>query len=281
MIERLNETLDEIEQRLTDTIEVTALARIAAMSEYHYRRMFAALAGIPLSEYIRRRRLTVASAEVLAGRRTLLEIAVTYGYGSADTFARAFRAMHGVSPGEARATGAALRSQPRMRFRLTIEGSTLMQYRIVEKPAFTVAGRKARVPLIYLGENTAIAEFIRSIDNETSERIDALSDQEPRGVVSVCDNFSEEREEGSELDYYLAAVTGAEPPADLDTLAVPAGMWVVFQSEDTSVEAAQNLWRDAYQEWFPANPYQMRPGPEILSMGCAAELWLPVEPMRG
>ncbi len=95
---------------------------------------------MPLSQYIRRRRLTVAGAEVLAGERTLLEIAVRYGYGSGEAFARAFRAVHGVGPGEARRTGAALSPQPRMTFRLIIDGSSSMRYRVVYKPKFKVSG---------------------------------------------------------------------------------------------------------------------------------------------
>ena len=129
--------------------------------------MFSALAGMPLSEYIRRRRLTVAGAEVLAGERTLLDVAVRYGYGSAEAFARAFHAVHGVGPGEARRTGAALHSQPRMSFRLVVEGSSSMRYRIVHKDGFQLVGRKARVPLVHEGMNPAIVAFIRSIAQET------------------------------------------------------------------------------------------------------------------
>src|SRR6478735_8249755 len=120
--------------------DVAGLARIATTSEYHFRRMFSALAGLPLSEYVRRRRLTVAGAEVLAGERTLLDIATRYGYGSGEAFARAFRAVHGVGPGEARRTGAALRSQQRMSFRLIVEGTSSMRYKIVDKADFRVVG---------------------------------------------------------------------------------------------------------------------------------------------
>jgi AraC family transcriptional regulator len=116
VLERLNQAMEHIENRLDRRVEAAELARIAVTSEYHFRRLFSVLAGMPLSEYIRRRRLTVAGAEVLAGERTLLEVAVRYGYGSGEAFARAFRAVHGVGPGEARRTGAALQSQPRMSY---------------------------------------------------------------------------------------------------------------------------------------------------------------------
>ncbi|MGW7594857.1 AraC family transcriptional regulator, partial [Streptomyces rubiginosohelvolus] len=202
MLERLNEALDHIDSRLDQRIEVAELARIAMTSEYHFRRLFSALAGISLSEYIRRRRLTLAGAEVLAGERTLLEIAVRYGYGSGEAFARAFRAMHGVGPGEARRAGASLSSQPRMSFRLIVEGSSSMRYRVVEKARFQVVGKKVRVPLVHEGVNPAIAEFIRGIGQEPIRRIAAPSDQEPEGILGVSDNLDPSRAEGTELDYY-------------------------------------------------------------------------------
>ncbi len=163
MLDRLNQAMEHIEEHLDQHIEVSALARITVTSEYHFRRLFSSLAGMPLSEYIRRRRLTVAAAEVLAGEPTLLEIAIRYGYTSGEAFARAFRAVHGVGPGEARRTGAALNSQPRLSFRLTVEGNSTMRYRIVGKEGFRVVGKKARVPLIYQGVNPHIAEHIKSI----------------------------------------------------------------------------------------------------------------------
>ncbi|MFD9907198.1 GyrI-like domain-containing protein [Streptomyces sp. NPDC059063] len=284
MLERLNEALDHIEARLDQRIEVAELARIAMTSEYHFRRMFSALSGIPLSEYIRRRRLTVAGAEVLAGERTLLEIAVRYGYGSGEAFARAFRAVHGVGPGEARRTGAVLHAQPRISFRLVVEGSSSMRYRVVEREQFRVAGKKARVPLVHEGVNPAIADFIRGIDQDTMRRITALSDQEPEGIVGVSDDLDPSRAEGTELDYYHGVVTGAAVPDDLDTLTVPAGTWAVFESSGPFPQALQHLWRDVFTQWFPSNPYRSRPGPEILRTRLSpdaaradAELWIPVE----
>ena len=284
MLERLNQAMEHIESHLDQPLDVAGLARIATTSEYHFRRMFSALAGLPLSEYVRRRRLTVAGAEVLAGERTLLDIATRYGYGSGEAFARAFRAMHGVGPGEARRTGASLHSQPRMSFRLIVEGNSSMRYRIVEKDAFHVAGKKVRVPLVHEGLNPAIADFIRGIAPDTLRRISALADQEPAGIVGVSDQLDPSRAEGTELDYYHGVVTGAEVPGDLDSLAVPAGTWAVFEHSGQFPQALQYLWRDVFTQWFPSNPYASRPGPEILSVRVSedgkeadAELWVPVE----
>ncbi|AUG78137.1 AraC family transcriptional regulator [Kitasatospora sp. MMS16-BH015] len=286
MLERLNQAMAYVEEHLDGTIEVTELARIAVTSEYHFRRLFSALAGMPLSEYVRRRRLTLAGAEVLAGERTLLEIAVRYGYGSGEAFARAFRAMHGTGPGEARRQGAVLDSQPRMSFRLVIEGSSSMRYRIVEKPELRVVGRKARVPLIHEGVNPHIAELIQSVGPEEVQRITALSSQEPEGILSVVQHLSDSREEGVELDYYHAVLTEASHPVPdgLDSLVIEAGLWAVFENTGAYPQALQEMWRDVFTQWFPSNPFVIREGPEILRTRPTADwkesdsqLWIPVE----
>ncbi|MET8216136.1 AraC family transcriptional regulator [Streptomyces hirsutus] len=288
MLERLNQALEHIEGRLEQQVDATELARIAATSEYHLRRMFSALAGMPLSEYVRRRRLTVAGAEVLAGRESLLEIAVRYGYGSGEAFARAFRAMHGIGPGEARRTGAVLVSQPRLAFRLTVEGSSSMRYRVVDRPDFSVVGLKARVPLVHTGPNQAIIDFVRGIDPRMLERLEKLSDQEPQGIVAVCDDLDPSRAEGTELDYYQGVITSAAATEGTTVLSVPAGTWAVFTTSGPAPQAIQELWRDVFTQWFPSTPYRSRPGPEILRTRLSpdgteadAELWLPVERDQG
>ncbi|WP_405786721.1 AraC family transcriptional regulator [Streptomyces sp. NBC_00029] len=288
MLERLNQTLEYIESHLDRQVDGAELARIAATSEYHLRRMFSALAGMPLSEYVRRRRLTLAGAEVLAGHESLLEIAVRYGYGSGEAFARAFRAMHGVGPGEARRTGAALVSQPRLTFRLTVEGTSSMRYRVVDRPDFSVVGLKARVPLVHAGPNQAIIDFVRGTDPQVLERLEKLSDQEPHGIVAVCDDLDPSRAEGTELDYYQAVITSAAAPEGAAILPVRAGTWAVFTTSGPAPQAIQELWRDVFTQWFPSNPYRSRPGPEILRTRMSAdhteadaELWLPVEREQG
>ncbi|MGW1055563.1 AraC family transcriptional regulator [Streptomyces sp. NPDC001118] len=288
MLERLNQAMEHIERHLDQTVDVVELAGIAATSEHHLRRMFSALAGMALSEYVRRRRLTLAGADVLAGRETLLEIAVRYGYSSGEAFARAFRAMHGIGPGEARRTGAALNSQSRMAFRLTIEGSSSMRYRIVDKADFTVVGFKTRVPLVQAGPNRAIMDFVRGIHPQALERLEKLSDQEPHGIVAVCDDLDPSRAEGTELDYHHGVITSAAAPEGTTALVVPAGTWAVFTASGPAPQALQELWRDVFTEWFPSNPYRTCTGPEILRTRLSpdrtradAELWLPVEPERG
>ncbi|MET8503350.1 AraC family transcriptional regulator [Streptomyces sp. NPDC004787] len=285
MLEGLNRALDHLEERLDREVDVAGAARVAATSEYHFRRLFSALAGMPLSVYVRRRRMTLAGAEVLSGERTLLDVAVSYGYGSGEAFARAFRSVHGIGPGEARRTGAPLVSQPRMSFRVVVEGSSSMEYRIVEKEAFRIAGRKARIPLVHEGVNAAGAALVESVGVDAIVRMKELSDREPAGVLSAVEHLSDSREEGTEVDYWIGVATGPGAPAgDLDVLDVPAGTWAVFAGRGPYPSALQELWRDVFTQWFPSNPYTSRPGPELLrttpvevGQDTDSELWIPVE----
>ncbi|MFF3085870.1 GyrI-like domain-containing protein [Streptomyces nojiriensis] len=289
MLERLNQALDHLEACLDREVDMAEVARIAAVSEYHFRRLFSALAGMPLPVYVRRRRMTLAGAEVLAGDLTLLDIAVRYGYGSGEAFARAFRSVHGIGPGEARRTGAVLTAQPRMSFRVVVEGSTTMRYRIVEKESFRVLGKKAQVRLVHEGVNAAAAAHLESLERQAIVRMKELAGQEPDGILSAVVYLTDSREEGAEADYWIGVVTAPEVAAEeLDALDVPAGTWAVFDNHGPYPSALQELWRDVFTQWFPSNPYTSRTGPELLrtqpvEVGAEtdSQLWIPVERSRG
>ncbi|NDK30436.1 AraC family transcriptional regulator [Nesterenkonia haasae] len=277
--------MSAIEEHLDGTLDVPKIARSALTSEYHFRRMFSALSGMPLSEYVRRRRLTVAAAAVVEGRESVQDIAVRFGYGSADAFARAFKAMHGVGPEEARQPGVTFRSQSQLSFHLRVDGSRDIEYRILTKDAFRIVGMKTSIPLVKEGRNGAIAAFEASINDKDYERIGALCDQEPSGVLAVCDNFDQTHIDGTDLDYYVAVTTSLPTPTGLSGIDVAAGSWVVFHTAGPFPETLQQLWTQAYSEWFPSNPYRLAPGPEIVRADlreddnyAEAELWFPVEP---
>lgn len=282
-VQEWNRAIELIEKDLTADIEVGALARTALTSEYHFRRMFSSLSGLPVSEYIRRRRLTAATAEIVDGG-PVLEVAVRYGYGSAEAFTRAFKAMHGLTPSEARQPGAVLHSQPQLRFHLRIEGNTDMKHRIEDKEAFRLVGLKARVPLVHQGPNQAIIDFQRNLDPAATKRLLQVANTEPSGPLSVTDNIDDQRTEGSQLDYWHAVATTNPAPDGFDSMEVPAGLWVVFQAEGKFPDVLQSMWADAATEWFPANPYRWIPGPELLSVQVDAggthgqgQLWIPIE----
>ncbi|MBS3178069.1 MULTISPECIES: AraC family transcriptional regulator [unclassified Pseudoclavibacter] len=286
MISTLNHLVQHIEAHLGDSIDVASLASSLGTTEYHARRMFSSLAGMPLSEYIRRRRMTVAAGDVL-GDDELLEIATQFGYGSTEAFGRAFRAVHGSTPGEVRRAGGPLRSQPQLRFRLTVEGNSPMDTRIIEHPAFQLIGHAARVPLIHNGVNPHIQAHIAAIPAEAHARLKALSSGEPTGLLQVSADVDPDYTEGTPLTYLHGVAVGHDHavPDDLDVIGVPAGTWAVFTATGDYPAALQQLWAATATDWFPSNPWRLRPGPSIVAIidrspdfsTATCELWLPVE----
>jgi AraC family transcriptional regulator len=286
MITVLNRLVDLVEESLTEELDVAGLAVGLGTTEYHVRRMFSSLAGMPLSEYVRRRRMTVAAADVVAGD-DLLGIAVRYGYGSVEAFGRAFRSVHGVGPGDVRRDGGPLRTQPQLRFRLTVEGSTTMDTRIVERPAFRLVGHAVRVPLVHEGVNPHIQEHVTSIQAEEHARLKSLGNAEPSGLLQVSDDVDPDATEGSELTYLhgVAVTEETSLPEDLDVIEVPAGTWAAFGTSGPYPSVLQATWAATATEWFPSNPWRLRPGPSIVTVldraedfsEATCELWLPVE----
>lgn len=286
MIAELNRLVELVEAHLDDDIDVAALSASLGTTEYHLRRMFSSLAGMPLSEYIRRRRMSVAAAEVL-GDADLLSIAVRYGYGSTEAFGRAFRSVHGAGPSDIRRDGGPLRTQPQIRFRLTVEGNITMDTRIADRPAFRLVGHATRVPLIHEGVNPHIQAHIASLPASEHARLKALSTTEPAGLLQVSADVDPDYAEGTELTYLHGVAVDAHTPLpdDLDVIEVPAGRWAVFRTDGAYPSALQDAWAATATDWFPSNPWRLRPGPSVVAVleraddfsTATCELWLPVE----
>ena len=284
-LKSMNNALAYIEEHLTEEIDYSKISKIAYCSEYHFKRMFSFLSGISLSEYIRRRRLTLAALDLKDKDLRIIDVAVKYGYNSADSFSRAFHSLHGILPSEARSENTQLKAYPRMTFILSIQGGCEMNYRIVEKEAFKLVGFKKRVPVIFKGVNPEIAKMTELLTPEVIKQLKVISNVEPTGIISASTNFSEGRmEERGELDHYIGVATSSDETAELDVLKIEASTWAVFESIGPFPEALQNVWGRIYSEWFPASGYEAVEGPEILwnespdtgNPNYRSEIWIPV-----
>ena len=138
------ESIDYIEQNLTETLDVEEIAGKAALSPFYYQRIFGALCNMTVGEYIRARRMTLAAQELAGSGSKVIDVALRYGYDSPDSFAKAFQRFHGVTPSQAREKGIPLRSLAPLHIKITLEGGSMLDYRIVEKAPFTVVGVKRR-----------------------------------------------------------------------------------------------------------------------------------------
>lgn len=283
-LKQLNQAMAYIEAHLQDDLDFGVVCQLAGCSEYHFRRMFSFLAGMPLGEYIRLRRLSLAAMALQSTPIKVIDLAIKYGYESPDAFTRAFQRVHGVSPTEARADGVILKAMPPMTFQLTVQGGNPMDYRIIEKEAFYIVGVHKRVTLIYEGVNPEIAAMWASLSMDDILALKALSTVEPIGLLSASANFAESRAEGTQLDHYIGVATAQPASEGWHALAVPASTWAVFTVRGKFPDALQNTWGRIYSEWFPMSGYEVSQGPEMLwneSKDTSlpdyhSEIWIPV-----
>ena len=161
-----------------------------------------------------------------------------------------------------------------------------MNYRMVEKESFKLAGLKKRVPIIFEGVNPEILKMTECLTPDVIKRLKALSNIEPNGMISADANFSEGRmEEKGEVDHYIGVATSSDETAEFDVLNIDAGTWAVFESVGPFPETLQKVWGRIYAEWFPSSGYESIEGPEILwnegqDMGnpkYRSEIWIPVK----
>lgn len=276
-IDRLNEAVRYIEDNLTGEIEYEKLGQIACCSAYHFQRMFNYIAGVPLSEYIRRRKMSLAAVDIQGGEAKIIDVAAKYGYASPTAFNRAFQSVHGVSPSAVRGEGVPIKSFPPITVKVTVKGVEEMNYRIETRKAFRIVGKSfplsreiehnfAEVPQMWQG----------AVEDGTIEKIVSLMNGEPRGVlgVSVCTD-------GEEWRYYIAVSSAAEIDDALEEYVVPGCTWAVFPGSGTG-KSIQELEGRIVTEWLPTSGYEFTNGPDIEVYfepnpeNTAYEVWIPV-----
>lgn len=274
-LENMKNAIDYIEDHLDDEIDYVRVAQIALSSQYHFQRMFAFLTGVPLSEYIRRRRLTLAAFDLQNSKEKIINIALKYGYNSPDSFSRAFMAMHGIKPSKARKNGISLKAYPRVTFSISIKGVVEMNYRIEQKNSFAVVGVKQRFSHVDgLGES--IGKMWSETPGETIAQIAELGN----GLVGVYSGMYED----NTTDYYIAAITEKDTPDTLVKLEIPTLTWAIFEIIGPMPTAMAEIWGRIFSEWFPTSGYEHAEAPEVewysngdlSAFDYKSEIWIPV-----
>jgi AraC family transcriptional regulator len=279
-LERLNASINYLEDYLEKEIDVGQAAKIACCSIYHYQRMFSYMAGIPLSEYIRRRRMTVAAFELQNSEIKILDLALKYGYESPTSFNRAFQSVHGVAPSVAREEGIHLKAYPRMVFLISIKGAAEMNYRIEKKDAFRIVGVKEHMALnVEENMNQVPMLWAETFQNGMFGKIVSLANGEPGGIlgVSTCMN-------GKDLDYYIACATNHPVLDNMFEFVVPPATWAIFECIGPMPAAIQEMQKRIVTEWLPASGYEYADAPDIelypegdtSSPEYRSEIWLPI-----
>ena len=240
----MNRLLTYIEENLTDPgLSIETAARHAAYSPFYLQRIFYGLTDLPLSEYIRSRRMSLAGQELQARGAKVLDTALKYGYETPESFHKAFRRFHGISPSAARRPQAMLKFMGPLQINLTLKGGKLMDYQIERKDPMTVMGFERR--FTYDTSFTEIPKF-------WNEFLRGGMIQKIAPLLGCC--FSD----GSKTDFaYLIGnfcAPAAPVPEGMTKHEIPAHTWAMFHTEGATGKDIQILNRQIFSEWLPANP---------------------------
>ena len=283
-VRKMNEAVAWIENHLDEDMDFSEAARIARCSVYHFQRFFSWLAEIPLSEYIRRRRLTRAAFDLQNSDAKVIDVALRYGYESPEAFARAFKNIHGITPSEAKVSGARLKAWPCIAFHISIKGEEAMNYRIVHKEAMEMFGVTTEVSTVDNQNFVTVPQFWEICRTDgTMARIreaGVLDETTPlHAAMYNCTDTSHTYMIG-----YFVPDSGV--PEEFTALGIPARMWAVFTSEESGMEEvarqATVMWKRIFTEWFATSGYELANAPELElhhkkgEGQYVAEIWVPI-----
>lgn len=281
-LQKMNAAIAYVETHLEDDIDLKEAGRIAGCSAYHFQRVFAYMANVSFAEYVRRRRLTLAAFTLQQTSEKVIDIALRFGYESPTSFTRAFAALHGITPKQARNEGVTFTAFPPLSFQISVQGVTAMNYRIETKEAFRTVGYKMPTTI----ENDRCWQEVPAFWGEIGAsgklaNLFPLMDHSIPGVfgISVGDYMN-----NTNTDYYIAVASTAPAPEGMEEYTVPAATWAVFESVGPMPEAIQALQKRIFTEWLPTSGYEYANAPDIEVYGegdqTAADykcwVWFPV-----
>lgn len=289
----MNNVIDYIEQNLDKEISMNKLAEISCYSMTTFQRMFSIVFDMPLSEYIRHRRLTLAAFELQNSNIKIVDLAAKYRYESPEAFTRAFNSLHGVSPSVARQSGSSLKAYPRLSFQLTLKGDIPMDYRIEQKEGFAVYGMERIISTKNGGNWKAVPDFwMENISNGMLDKlIQSTGLPEPGEGLNLINAIDCYRTiDGDAIPYMLFAFKTEKSNVEGYTVVdVPPSTWAIFKSELHTIEDTSNaltgLIKRIYADWLPTANYSKVENYELeLTYKCKdkyySEIWIRVMPMK-
>ena len=259
-LSKISAAIDYIEDSLDKEISYDEAARIACCSTYYFQRMFSYIAGVSLSEYIRRRRMTQAAFDLQRTDSKVIDIALKYGYSSPTSFNRAFQSVHGITPMAAKNMGRTLCAYPSIQFSIKVSGGSAMLYHIERKDSIRIVG--IRTPLVEDAEENmrivpAFWEETLRQEGGISE-IAALSNGRPNGILGVTTYHDPQ-----DIHYYIAVPSDQPAPKGMEEYMIPNATWVVFENDGIFKEDVQSIFRKFLTEFLPFSGYEYAGLPDI------------------
>lgn len=275
----IEDAIGFIEANITENLTVGRIAREVNTSAFYFQKGFSMLCGITVGEYVRMRRLSLAGEELTSSDIKVIDLALKYGYDSADSFTKAFTRFHGSTPTDVRQNGASIKSFAPLHIKLTLEGGKTMEYRIEKKPAFKVMGVSK---LFGYGNNySEIPKFWDEVFDKPDNKL--------MGMYGVC---LDDEVPGDEFRYMIAddyneELAGAE---NMEVKEIPEYTWAVFPCRGAMPQALQSVNTQVFNEWLPASNYEIAAGFNIefytdeskYDLGSQdpsyySEIWVPVK----
>ena len=251
----LNRAMDYIEDNIREDIDLEAIAKVTPYSAFHFGRLFGYVADVSLSEYIRRRKMTLAAIELQNTNIKVIDVAVKYGYDSADSFARAFSKLHNVTPSQARNKGTVLKAYPKLIFHISMTGDVEMNYKIEEWDSINVIGLHRRFEFDNIDDRNpqGIPEFWTELrQNGKLKEILQFSDGRFDEAIGICTNG-----DSTGLDYYIAIPTKSEDtPDDLEFYTIPKSTFAVFHFIGPLHQTMPKAEKMIFAEWLPSSGYE-------------------------
>ncbi|HIJ64784.1 MAG TPA: AraC family transcriptional regulator [Candidatus Hydrogenedentes bacterium] len=255
--ERIDRAIDFIERRLTEPLSLGDVARCACFSLFHFHRVFQAIIGCSVKEYIRRRRLHIASHELGATNARILDIALKYQYETHESFTRAFKRQYGMTPKRYRTSLTEVAPFDRADVHAIklrhMMGDKKMEPKIVNRDAFKVIGVELRTTICN-GENVqAIPEFWDQFAQDGADRR-IPNRVNHNALLGVCGDSDED---GS-FSYIICAEVSSfdEAPDGMVARTVPAAKYAVFTSKGKVPDSVQDMGRYIFGTWLPKSGYE-------------------------
>ncbi|MBQ7059357.1 MAG: AraC family transcriptional regulator [Firmicutes bacterium] len=296
----MQRAIDYIEDHLTEEINYEEVAGTAFSSSYHFQRLFSLLSGYTLGEYIRMRRLTLAGHDLVYGHK-VLETALKYGYDSPESFSKAFKNFHGITPSMARTKEAKLNSFSKLSISIQLIGGNQMNYQIIKKPAMTLVGFKRHFTGVPYGEEREKQEeklFVttRGIQWFLCGTADDHDSNEYCVITNVDDEgydfyFSKNLHPWTRDHLYDHSTTGVDfiESLNLETIEIPETTYLIVearkdQEKGTNVVSVYfDLRKRIATELVSEESLRIVPGPELAVYHWNPretrniQIWIPVE----
>ena len=275
MMHQFNRTMEYLESKLDAEVDLQKFQQLSGYSYALFSRLFSILADMTLAEYLRKRRLSEAVTDLQESSEKVIDIAMKYGYESADAFSAAFKKFHGATPSEVR-NGKPYRVFPRLQLSLKITGGKNMDIKIQKKPSFTVAG----VLLEAIDNSQCPSAWEQLYANYSLESIESLGSGQSFGVCSDV-------KEGEIINYMAAYDVTDKAKAEelgLSIKDISEAEYAIVPVNGAIPTSIQHAWKYVLEIFFPETGYRHSGAPdfEVYTEGDMSlpdyqmELWIPV-----